>query len=80
MKLKDRDSAKKLLKKFYTLPIDDRYTFEKIRIKYIDALIDYTSTKDSTELQSLLSSIKNLGLDQLYSDLKFGTQQIFKLY
>lgn len=44
------------------------------------SLIQYTSTKDKSEIQSQLLSIKNLGLDHLYNDLKFAANQIFSLY
>lgn len=80
LKFQKASDAKIILGKYQTLPMDDRYTFERIRVNFMSALIDYTSTKDNSHISSLLLSIQNLGLDHLYSDLKFAANQIFNLY
>lgn len=80
IKFKQTKSALKLIKKFNTLPISNKYTFEIIRIHFMTQLLRYTNTKDDSEINLSLQSLKNLGLNSLYSDLKFAFQQISKLY
>ena len=76
----NRQDWHQLIDNLHTMKFNDNFILEKIRINFMSALIDYTSTKDNSHISSLLLSIQNLGLDHLYSDLKFAANQIFKLY
>ena len=80
LKMKQLDKAKELVDVFYTMKFNENFIVEQIRINFMTSLIQYTSTKDKSEIQSQLLSIKNLGLDHLYNDLKFAANQIFSLY
>ena len=80
LKMKQPQKSKELIDNLHTMKFNDNFILEKIRINFMSALIDYTSTKDNSHISSLLLSIQNLGLDHLYSDLKFAANQIFKLY
>ncbi|MCT0197801.1 hypothetical protein EFM06_09420 [Lactobacillus helveticus] len=80
LKMKQLDKAKELVDGFYTMKFNENFIVEQIRINFMTSLIQYTSTKDKSEIQSQLLSIKNLRLDHLYNDLKFAANQIFSLY
>lgn len=64
--MKQLDKAKELVDGFYTMKFNENFILEQIRINFTISLIQYTSTKDKSEIQSQLLSIKNLGLDHLY--------------
>ncbi|MED7627392.1 hypothetical protein DBP97_02145 [Lactobacillus helveticus] len=64
--MKQLDKAKELVDGFYTMKFNENFILEQIRINFMTSLIQYTSTKDKSEIQSQLLSIKNLGLDHLY--------------
>lgn len=80
LKMKQPDKAQELVDGFYTMKFNENFILEQIRINFMTSLIQYTSTKDKSEIQSQLLSIKNLRLDHLYNDLKFAANQIFSLY
>lgn len=80
LKMKQPKKAKELIDNLHTMKFSDNFILEKIRINFMSALIKYAFTKNNSEVQVILLSIKNLELDHLYSDLQFAANQIIQLY
>lgn len=72
--------AKKLLHMLKKQDISSQYTFEIIRIQFMNILIEFINTKDEKKIQSFFNSLKYLKLDQQAEDFQFAFSQIKEIY
>lgn len=77
---KDLKKAQSLLDRLNVLEIDDDYTEESIRKKFMKALIRYLKNNSNTEIYSMLNCLEFLGLNNMKSDFETAFLQIKEIY
>lgn len=80
LKKKRPDLANNLLKNVNSLDIPDNFTNEKIRIKFMQALLNYINKKDVSSMKTLIQGMQALDLSEKVADFKFAFNQIRAVY
>lgn len=80
IKKKEVTKAEKLLSIIKKINFDDNDLLVKIRIQFVEQLINYLNTRDKDKILNFLFMIKEVFDQQLYSDFMFTFQQIKEIY
>ncbi|WP_251716519.1 hypothetical protein [Lactobacillus agrestimuris] len=80
IKKKEVTKAEKLLSIIKKMNFDDNDLLVKIRIQFVEQLINYLNTRDKDKISNFLFMIKEVFDQQLYSDYMFAFQQIKEIY